>query len=265
MGDPSVDEFWGAVNNALQHLYGRPQLSDHQVQDAQQDTLDFLFKCKPAEFFDFIEMTFKLHITRRVMPDENDIVDSINDIFRLEEVPYQLTPMVKREVEAEGYRGHVGTFIETVAYPKIARMENEVLHEQAIEPALALLSAPDLQAANAEFRDAMDRYRRSQYRECVTYCTSACESVMKVLCERNRWPFESKDTISRLCEIVVDHTSLSASFKQAITHIGTIRNSGGMAHGAGSSDRDVPRHVAEYTLAVTAAALVLLVHEAGNR
>lgn len=87
---------------------------------------------------------------------------------------------------------------------------------------------------------------------------------MKVLCKENNWSFDETNTISTLGNIVIENSSLAKSFKNQISHIGTIRNDGGMAHGAGDQKKEVPFRVADYSLAATAAVVVLLVREAGG-
>jgi hypothetical protein len=137
-------------------------------------------------------------------------------------------------------------------------------YAEAVAPALSVLSAPHFEAANLEFRDALDEYRKGHYGDSVTKCCSAFESVLKVLCTRNRLVFDAqKDTASRLLEIVLNHSSLDGFFSQPLMLIATMRNRLSSAHGGGTTVRAVHRHVAQYALTSTAAAVVLLVHDIG--
>ena len=88
-------------------------------------------------FFDFVELSFKLELTSRTMGDENQIVDTINEIFRVENELYKLTHLVRIEEK----RGH-HTFVRTSAYPKIIHVEDEARYSEAIAPELSALSAP---------------------------------------------------------------------------------------------------------------------------
>ena len=71
-------EFWEDMHNMLEHLYGRPKLSGATVASAVEDALAFVLVCKPQEFFDFLELIFKVDACWRLISDENDLVDAIN-------------------------------------------------------------------------------------------------------------------------------------------------------------------------------------------
>ena len=83
----------------LQHLYGQFQLSTPRTHSAVDDAFGFVYKCDPGHFFDFLELTFKTECLRRVIVDRNELVDAINEIFRVEDAPYQLTPVVTEHEE----------------------------------------------------------------------------------------------------------------------------------------------------------------------
>ena len=254
-------EFWEDVARLLQHLYGQPTLSTARTSSAAEDALRFVYECDPIHFFDFLELTFKTECLRRVIADRNELVDAVNEIFRVEEAPYQLTPVVTEHEEAPGG----GTYIQTVALPKIVRAEDEVTHSEAVAPALSVLAAPHFKAANLEFRDALEEYRKGHYGDCLTKCNSAFESVMKALCQRNQWPFdENRATAWLLLDTIISHSTLDKFFKDPLALIATMRNKLSSSHGGGTAVRDVERHVAQYAIATTAAAIVLLVHAAGR-
>ena len=278
--------------------------------DQVQDALTFLMNCDTNEFFDFIELSFKLELTPQAMGDENQVIDAINEIFRSDDIserlrnrilllyrdvisgqwsragdytfefwsqmhnslehlygrpqlydvenePYKLTQLVRIEEK----KGHY-THIRTSAYPKIIRVEDEAVYSEAIAPALSALSAPHFEPANAEFQEAMEEYRKGHYGDCLTKCGSAFESVLKILCKRNRWSFSETDTAAPLLKIVISNSSLNTFFEQPLMLIATIRNRLSSAHGSGSHPRSVERHIGQYAVSSTAAAIVLLVHEA---
>ena len=253
--------FWEEMARQLQHLYGRPKLSEALTRSAAEDALNFVCTCEPAHFFDFLELTFKVECMWRF--ERNELVDAVNEIFRVENAPYQLTPFVTQDVQREGPYGG-GTYIETIALPKLIRAEDEVPHAEAMAPALSVLSAPHFKAANLELRDALDEYRKGHYGDCLTKCCSSFESVMKSLCKRNKWPFdEKKDTAAPLLKIILSQSKLDPFFEQPLILIATMRNRLSSSHGGGTAVRSVERHVAQYALTSTAAAILLLVHDVG--
>lgn len=263
--DDRTHEFWEQMHNSLQHLHGRAKLSSAKVHSQIEDALAFLLRCSAEEFFDFMELSFKVEIAWRIMSEENQVVDALNEIFRVESSPYQLTCVVKvEEWDANARFGHGANVIRTVAYPKVVRAEDEVTHREAVDPALSVLSRPHFEAANLEFRDALDEYRKGHYGDCLTKSGSAFESVLKVLCRRNGWPFNERDTAAPLLKVVVSNSTLHAFFEQPLMLIATMRNRLSTSHGGGAAVRSVERHVAQYAIASTAAAIVLLAHEAGG-
>src|SRR5258707_11633733 len=60
-------EFWEEMHNSLEHLYGRAKLSVAAAQSRAEDAIRFLEKCQPAEFFDFLELTFRVDAIWRVL------------------------------------------------------------------------------------------------------------------------------------------------------------------------------------------------------
>jgi hypothetical protein len=262
-GDHSF-EFWEEMHNSLEHLYGRPKLSAAAVSTLVDDARAFAHKCKTSEFFDVLELAFRVDATWRVVSDESNLVDAINEILKIENEPYQLTPIVKREEE----RPRLGPLpsgktIRAVAWPKVVRNDEEVTYAEAISPALTVLSGPEYEAANLEFRRALDDYRKGDYDDCLAKCGSAFESVLKVLCSQNGWPFSPNDTAAPLLKTVIGQTNLASFFEQPLIIIATLRNKLSAAHGGGTSIRSVERHVAQYAITSTAAAIVLLVHDLG--
>ena len=250
-------EFWQEMHNALQHLYGRFKLSTYNERNNVDDILSFLTICETSEFFDFIELSFKSNTFRRIMYDkETDVVNAINEIFRVEDAPYQLTGIVKIRKNEKG-----APYKKVSSFPQIILLESEVIHEEAIAPALSILGASHFETANTEFRAALNEYKEGQHDNCLTKCGSAFESVLKILCKRNEWPFSETDTITPLLKAIIKNSSLDSFFEQPLTLIATIRNHLSSSHGAGNNPRIAEQHVAQYMISITAASLVLLVNE----
>jgi hypothetical protein len=260
-----TDEFWSEIHNHLEHLYGRAKLSNEpRPRSAFEDAFVFATTCGADEFFDFLEGLFKLHCTERMFWDLNELVDAFNMILRSENAPYQLTPTVRREIPNSGPYGQ-GTAIVTVALPKVLRVDEEVSHTEAVLPALSILADPAYAGANDEFRKALEDYRKGDFEDCLVKCGSAFESVLKVLCHKNRIAFDpERDTAGPLLDKVLPKSKLdTASFKEPLICIGRMRNRLSTAHGGGAKIKSVERHVAQYAITSTAAAIGLLVHEMG--
>ena len=147
------------------------------------------------------------------------------------------------------------------AYPKVIRKDSELLHSTATLPVLQLLSDGSYAAANKEFLEALEAYRKGDYDDCLTKCGSAFESVLKVICDRKRWPYQQTDTASQLIHTVVEKAGLEPFFEQPLMLVATIRNRLSTSHGAGVKQRKESQAKAEYALNATAAAVLLLTKE----
>jgi len=145
---------------------------------------------------------------------------------------------------------------------KLIRIDSTFLHEEAVRPALQLLTDKKFKTANDEFLEAFDDYKRSDFDDCLTKCYSALESVMKIICDEKGWPYRPKDTAGPLLKTVIDNSGLPSFFEQPILIIATLRNRLSRSHGAGTDAKDVPEHLARYALHATASAIILLVDAA---
>ena len=251
----TLTEFWWELGERLLYFHGLPSLSRVPNSDPGNEILSFVSGCKDEHFLDFIELIFQSELIWQALDpmtgnrvDVDTIVENINTFLEVDDLPYYLT----------GY-----AFGDSrIAHPQIIRRDSVVLHETAIEPVLTLLSHPDFTSANEEFLDALKDYRQGDYRDCVVKCGSAFESVMKVICDQNGWPV-GRDA-GKLLNAVLPKTALPGFLKQPLIQIATIRNELGSAHGAGHSPREVSKRLAQYTVNVTASAVLLLVEGANS-
>ena len=67
----------------------------------------------------------------------------------------------------------------------------------------------------------------------------------------------------RLLKTVINNSGLEKFFEQPLILVATMRNKLSTAHGAGGASRNVTKGKAEYALSATAAAMLLLLAEAG--
>lgn len=276
-GPYTVGDFWRQIHQSLCYLFGRIYLSGRSDITYNEDLALFLSTSEPSEFFDFIELTFKQESSRSVLGPTSEVVDAINEVLRVGDEPYQLTHMVEMVEDvprvfddagnpvAHSFDGIIpfygGKIVSTAEYPRIIRVDEEVTHHEAVIPALSVLQAPHFEAANGEFRAAMADYRNGNYDDCLRNCGNAFESVMKVLCKKNRWPYQETDTAGPLLKLIIANSSLDQFFEQPLMLIGTMRNRLSTAHGAGNIARNVDRPIAQYAITATAGAIVLLAHE----
>ena len=149
--------------------------------------------------------------------------------------------------------------IKILSYPQVIFTENEVVHEEAVAPALAMLGRPYFQAANGEFLDGLKHYRTASYKECLSSCASSLESVLKVICQQKKWPYAESNTLAPLLDIVVPNLGFDPAFKDPFKIIGTMRNRSSSSHGGGAVPRTPDQKLARYAVGHTASIIVLLI------
>lgn len=84
---------------------------------------------------------------------------------------------------------------------ELIRVDDQVIHKEAVKPALQALSAKGFEGANDEFLKAFEHYRHGRTKEALNEALKAFESTMKVICNSNGWAYDVKDTASKL----IDH------------------------------------------------------------
>lgn len=252
---PINSPFWEETHRNLLYLLGVHHLSSRNTSLAYEDIWQFLHECSDKHFLDFIELALKSEYIWKHsgigFDVYSELIGNVNTFFQQDDLPYFLT-------DPEILEGPEGN---QIIYPHIIRRDNEILHETATEPALRFLSNPAFSSANQEFHKALEDHRNGDYADCVTMCGTSFESVMKIICDLKGWNYNQTDTAATLLGTIRPQTNLEPFFEQPIMLIATIRNRLSSAHGAGTQQRIVPKHVAQYALNATASAILLLIEE----
>ena len=284
-----IADYWLTLRDKLRYQHGLEYLAVRDQYNPVTEVEKFLSGCSDEHYLDFIEMFFQseklpMHFCNGEL---KDAVNNINKFFDLDELPYALTefsvpesrtlrpridrllsrlrPRPKRSgpqiVSSHTQPPSLPIRIPRIeAYPLVIRRESEVIHQTAIKPTLDLLASSIFKEANREFLNALVHYRQGDYQDCLTKCGSAFESVMKIICEQKHWP-TGRDA-GKLLNAVLSKTALPSFLKHPLMLVAIIRNELGSAHGAGAEPRDVTPHLAQFTINMTASAILLLVEEA---
>ena len=149
---------------------------------------------------------------------------------------------------------------------QIIRVDSEFIHAEAVKPALQLLSNPIYKGAQEEFLSAHEHYRHGRYDSALTDCLKAFESTMKIIIHKRSWVCDKSATSKRLVDCCLTNelipkfwTDQFNSLSNILTSsIGTPRNklSG---HGKGNDEIEVPEHLIQYVLHMTASTIVFLI------
>lgn len=146
---------------------------------------------------------------------------------------------------------------------RIVRVDSELLHVEAVKPALRLLSEPHYKGAQEEFLSAYDHYRHGNNKEALADCLKAFESVMKSICDKRKWSYNKTDTAKKLIRVCLDNGLVPSFWQNQLSalrsllegSIPTVRNKLG-GHGQGSTPVNVEEHVVTYALHMTASTIV---------
>ncbi len=255
----NLEDFWIQIHSQLSFLHGRPSLSNNLNSNAVNDVLTFLGTCSDTHFLDFIEIIFQVEQTQR-LPDSKTLIDEFNQFLLIDNLPFAITDFVW-ESGTEIAWGQERQFMRLTDYPKVIRKDSLVTHNYAIKPVLALLTEKHFYAANHEFIESLEDFRKGDFGDCLTKCASAFESTLKIICERKKWKYSATDTVAPLLKTVIKNSSMDNFFEQPILLIATMRNRLSTAHGSGVTPRAVSSAQAEFAINATAAAILLLVKE----
>ncbi len=196
--------------------------------DDYQELIHFLVDAEVDHALDAVELA------SRLLPPE--LNDELNQRFREHGVGYQLE---------QG---------------RIVPMSSDLLHQEAVRPALQLLSAAPFQAAGQEFLTAHEHYRHGRHEEALVAACKAFESTLKIILKARRIPFEAdKSTAKALVSLAQTHNLVPAYVaEQQLMGVATLRNKLA-GHGQGEAVRHVDEAYVRYALHLAAAAIVFLV------
>lgn len=248
-------ETYKLIVDVLCREYGRLALGDNQYVDRDYsiELLNFFLKTTNAEqALDVIELCAKVadRITR-------------NWEYLHESDPSRRVDAGVEEINGRLREHGVGFQIED---GELVRVDSDLLHSEAVKPALSLLRTKDFAGPRDEFLGAYEHYRKGNFEEALTEALKAFESTMKAICDQKKWSYDAGATAKKLVNVCLSNglvdpfwESHFAGLRATLENgIATVRNKLG-GHGQGSKQREVPREVVAYALHLTAATIVLLI------
>jgi hypothetical protein len=146
------------------------------------------------------------------------------------------------------------------------RVDAEVIHKEAVIPALTVLRTKGYESAQREFLSAHEHHRAGRNTEALVDCCKAFESVLKIICTKRGWPFDPKATASNLVDAclangLIPHywQSYFAGLRSVLgSAIPTPRNRQA-GHGTGARQvTEPPEELIAYVLHMTAATILFL-------
>ena len=234
--------------------YGKHELSPRKTASFVEDYLGYIQNCETQQFLDWLEMITELEdrsIVAREHPMWNDhrlpeLADDINDAMELEGCQYRLT-----KFEHSGGK------------PKITRVDEPLIYELAVAPALNVLEGSGYEEARNALVKALEHQRRGQNDDTTRESGNALESVCRRL-YRQLPNYDLKISEGNLSNIIAELLTayqLGTGLTQPILQIASIRNSHSNAH----PRRDSSPELAAYAIGTCCSAITLLVSTAKMR
>lgn len=209
--------------------------------DLALDVTDFAFKVldrsvrKLSDYHRRLEPTLKQH------PD--DAIAELNHRF---------------QEHAVGYRFESG---------RLLRIDSELMHVEVTQPALQLLHEEGFEGALEEFLSAHGHYRKGETKDANVDALNALESTLKTTCDKRKWKYGGTATATDLIKLVVKKGLIPAELqgqfdyliKAMQTGLPPVRHNFG-GHGQGAESKMVADHLANYSLHLMGANIVLLIN-----
>lgn len=146
------------------------------------------------------------------------------------------------------------------------RIDSQFVHGEIVKPALNLLTDPDYSRAQEEFVAAHGYHLEGDATAALNECNKSLESVLKVICTKQKWQCSSSGGAGNLIDTVIKKglvpqhwKTLFPTLTNLLAGVSKARNqlSG---HGRGNQEAvSIPPHVISYAMHMTAAATLFLV------
>ena len=185
---------------------------------------DFCYGCLMTGILGFnkTDIAFTIvesFLNRLISFDAFDILEPKSDIIRIvENVNYRF-----REARI-GYQFNVDAKC-------LLPFDDEIIFENAIEPAFNFLNVNGFEKAKSLFKDAFNYYINKDYEDAVNNCTKALESVIKTILQKQGVEYTKKDGITRLIDLLfsldtfkAEHNDFICGLRNVFKEIPAVRN-----------------------------------------
>jgi hypothetical protein len=234
-------------------LFKLPGAKDYGDRDYINELANFFLQVTDVEkALDAVELSFRVidHLTRsRSYLNRNnaskiadDAISELNGRFKEHGIGFQF-------IDGE-----------------MIRVDSELIHSEAVKPALRLLNSKNYSGAQQEFLSAYEHYRHNKNKEALNDCLKSFESTMKAICDKRKWKYNSNATAKALIQVCFDNDLVPPFWQQQLASLRSMLESSIptgrnklSGHGQGSSPVVVPDYLTAYMLHMTASTLVFLV------
>lgn len=148
---------------------------------------------------------------------------------------------------------------------QVVRIDSQIIHAEAVKPALLLLNRKGFEGAEDEFLRAHEHHRAGKHKESMNECLKSIESTIKVIAKRRKWSVKEPLNAQNLIDACFAHkfipdfwqSSLTSLRSLLISSVPTGRNKL-TGHGQGETPVAIPAEIAQYMLHMTASTILFL-------
>ena len=218
---------WGYMHDTFSREKGLKKLGRHDQGLERYNVETYTNVSSQEDFLDLVDYMFHLFDVgcRDIHPQYNYDLDT--------------NALVDKAVEELNYRFKQHNLGYEFVNGEIIRIDNKMIHQEIVKPALRLLYEEGFDGAEDEFRKAFEYRRKGDNKNAILVAGKSFESTMKTICDKKNYTYDkAKDTAETGLPVVRNKTS---------------------GHGQGSTIEQISDEFAECALNLVATNIVLLV------
>jgi hypothetical protein len=249
-------KIWSKIHDMFAREKGLKYLGDYNGtnnEGCKQNCEDYVDNSNDEDFLDFMDYVFyiivnycKTHVPRYKEYEMPSIIDKsiieLNFRFRQHNLGYE--------------------FING----QIIRIDNKVIHETVIKPALKLLYEEEFRGAEEEFRKAFKYRKIGDNKNTILEALKSFESTMKTICDKKHYIYNpTQDTAKHLIATLESNNFYPTYMNSHLANVRTTLETGlpvlrnkNAGHGQGSTVVNISDEFTEYALNLAATNIVLL-------
>lgn len=219
----------------------------------------YIAKCEDDVLMDFIDFAFYMFNT------EGRNTESLPHMRK--GITKVINEIIDNAIKELNYRFKQHNLGYEFVNGEIIRIDNKVLHQEVVKPALRLLYEEGFDGAEEEFRKAFEYRRKGDNKNAILEAGKSFESTMKTICDKKGYVYDkSKDTAAKLISILESNNFYPSYMSSHLTNLRTTLETGlpvvrnkNSGHGQGSTVTPISDEFTEYALNLAATNIVLLV------
>ena len=247
--EPELYELVRLLERDLGRNISEERLLEKKIQD-------FLFKSTRDEFLTAIELLIAIKFKNRVhYPSDDDnlksLIRTINSIFKIDKIGYEIVPAGLEDLP----------FI-------VVPYNSQYLHLETIKKPMSLMYDEDFKGPLNEFESALDKYRKSDYKDAIIGATKAYEGTLKKILQLKQIHYDSKvdkipDFVSKIKSTLITDPNRPIQFN-AVWEVlksgpNTIRNQEDVGHGSPDEVTKIEKSYTDLVLRLVGTYIVFLI------